>query len=219
MTEKKNILTLGQWRCLVVGGAVFVMAASTTWARDPGDRGIRGQVDGSAFAKLGENSDTLIEVNLRAPLLRILSKAVDQQDAAAGELLAQIEAISAVVVEIDKDEMDRAEDFMRDIRETLEDEGWENIARVREEHTSVNVSVLYDDDFIEGIVAMVVEDQGEKRQVVFANIAGKLDLALMGSLGGGLKIPGLENLSKVDWSKATENEGRSRRQGRSGGRE
>ncbi len=58
--------------------------------------------------------------------------------------------------------------------------------------------VLLDDKHegsLAGITVMVVESGGS---IVFANIAGQIDLSIVGKLAQGLSIPGLEQLVSLD---------------------
>ena len=155
-----------------------------------------GLVDGSKFMDYADQDQTLIEVNIRAPLLKLLAKAVHHDDEHAAELLSQIEAVSAMVISVGGD-TDGLRDRIRKITEQLERDDWDHIARIKEDDTLVNVLALYDEDAILGLVVMVFDQSGP--EFIFANIAGRLDMELMGSIGAGFGIPGLEELSGLDW--------------------
>ncbi len=156
-----------------------------------------GLVDGSKFMDFANEDKTLIEVNIRAPLLKVLAKAVHHEDKHAAELLSQIEAVSAIVVTVEDGDGVRAQ--IGKITEQLEDKDWDHIARIKENDALVNVLALYDEEAILGLVVMVYEQGGQ--ELVFANIAGRLDMALMASISAGLNIPGLEEIAGVDWNK------------------
>ena len=158
----------------------------------------RGYVDGSVFAELAEEDDKLIEVTIRGPLLKIAAKAISSEDKGLGEFLDQIVSINAVVVETEEN-ASRVADLIGEMSKRLEDLDWERLARIREDDTNVAVYVLYDDEIIDGITVLVSEDN----EVVFANIAGRIDLALIGNLGSKLNIPGLEALAGMDWEQET----------------
>jgi hypothetical protein len=84
------------------------------------------------------------------------------------------------------------------IAEDLQEDGWEQIARVREHGEGVTVLVLLDDkneDSLAGVTVMVNEDADN---MVFANIAGRIDLSMVAGLATGLGLPGLEELSNLD---------------------
>ncbi len=188
------------WSAALLFSAAMV-PCSVADARDPKRSKVSGVVDGAKFVDFAGEKDTLIEVNIRAPLLKILSKAVAQEDEDAAKLLSQIEAVSAVVVSLSDDDQERAVDQVASMVERLTDDGWDRIARVREDDEEVNVLALYDDEVILGITVLVIGHDDGENQLVFANIAGRLDLSLIPSLGHGLNLPGLSALSQVDWSK------------------
>jgi hypothetical protein len=80
----------------------------------------------------------------------------------------------------------------------LVDRGWEKIARVRENDDNISVLFLMDDDAIAGITVMVA-DGGENAEVIFVNVAGRIDLELLGEMGMKVGLPGLEALGDIDW--------------------
>lgn len=178
---------------LALAAAMGIVGLTDASASEPSKH--RGYVDGSVFAELAEDDDRLIEVTIRGPLLKIASKAIAIEDEALGEFLDQIVSINAVIVETDKD-VDRVARLIREITERLEDRDWERLARIREDDTNITVYVLYDDEVIDGITVFVSEGD----EIVFANIAGRIDLALIGNLGSKLHIPGLKALAGGDWA-------------------
>lgn len=182
-------------RTMIVAVALVVqMGAASVWATDRDRSRHRGYVDGSEVAELANDGDELIEVSIRGPLLRMVSEAIGQESEEMAGFIGQIVSISAVVVELDEDDDGRARAVARDMTEGLENKGWEKLARVREDDMSVTVLVLFDDEGeeLEGLTVLVFE-RGD--QFVFANIAGRIDLGLIGKLGLQLGIPGLKELT------------------------
>lgn len=176
------------------------LAATPGLAKERNFKNHPGYVDGSAFAKLAEDAETLIEVSINGVLLRTIANSLGQENEELGDLLSGIVSISAVVME-DGSRQDDAIDLAAEIAEDLENDGWERIARVRDGDDNVTIMVLVseDDDTIAGITVMVSEKGGH---VVFANIAGSIDLGAIAKLSGGLNIPGLEHLAGADFHKA-----------------
>lgn len=172
---------------VALAGATSAVAADRARDRHPG------VVDGSEFAALAHNDDKLIEVNIHGPLLRMVAQAVGHESEELADLLGQIVSISAVVLELGDDSAGvRA--LADDMAETLEGKGWELLARIRESDTNVTVMVLHDsnNEELNGLVVFVSDD-GDK--FVFVNIAGRIDLGLVGKLGMQLGVPGLEELT------------------------
>jgi len=178
---------------LAVGLAV---AGSPAHAGDRDTAGVRGFVDGSAFGRLAGEDSELVEIHLGPALLGAIARgAKDDPDAAA--LLGGLRSVSAYIVGLggDPDRTAKAMKLLREIEEQLERNGWERLARVREKGERVNVFVLGNGAAVEGLVVLVFDkDDG---RVVFANLAGSLDLAKLGSIQDALDVPGLDELSET----------------------
>ncbi len=157
-----------------------------------------GYVDGSMFADLADDDEMVIEVSIRGPLLRMVSTAIASEDEQLGDFIADITSISAVVVDVDANEKSVAKMIKAMVSE-MEDDGWERLARVREESTNVVVYALFakDGDTLSGLTVVVTES--DENKLVFANIAGKINLQLVGALGKKLGMPGLSELTGGHW--------------------
>ena len=98
--------------------------------------------------------------------------------------------------------LDRARRLVQDTTKRLQDSGWEAIVRVKEKTSTVSVltKAAGTEGKIHGLAVLVVETDESDPQVVFANIAGTLDMAqlsqLSSSSGLRLEIPGLDQLGK-----------------------
>lgn len=160
------------------------------WSRHPG------YVDGSAFAELAGEDDTLIEVSIRGPLLEMVSKALSHSDEGVSKLLEDIVSISAVIVEVE-DNADRARRMTSEMIDRLNEKGWERLVRIRDDDANVVVFVLIDDGDINGLTVIVTERNEGK--LVFANIAGQINLDAIGELGANFGIPGLGELTGGDF--------------------
>jgi len=171
--------------CLAAGIVLSLGVVSAAEVDHPGF------VDGAAFLELaGEESGT-VEVNLQGDLLRALLGFDPELKKLAGGL----ESIHAVVLELeDEDRAARARDLLRRTEKRLLGRGWQRLARVKDKGANVSVLVLNDEDRVNGLVVMVVEGEGE--EIVFANIAGTLDLAAIARLGESLEIPGLDQVGE-----------------------
>ena len=157
-----------------------------------------GYVDGSRFASLADDDEMVIEVSIRGPLLRMVSAAIAHEDEQLGKFIGDITSISAVVVELGDNEK-RAAALIKEMVDELEDDGWERLARVRDEGTHVIVFALFGkgEDTLSGLTVVVTESDEEK--LVFANIAGKINLQIVGALGKKLGVPGLAELTGGHW--------------------
>jgi len=154
-------------------------------AREP----VRGFVDGSKFLDVAGADAGTVEVSLQGALLKALIAA----DPELAKLARGLESIHAVIVEPKNAEaLRRTREMAHETERKLVAEGWERVARIKDEGANVAVLVLNEGQDVRGLVVLVAdEDQGE---VVFANVAGLVDLAAIASLGRQLEIPGLERM-------------------------
>ena len=110
------------------------------------------------------------------------------------DLVGGLESIHAVILEAEDDgTANRILDLMRATERRLMGQGWERLARVRDDESEIKVLVLNDEEAILGLVVMVADDDHE---FVFANIAGELNLAAISAIGESLDIPGLDELGR-----------------------
>jgi len=183
---------------LAVLSATFSVLGASAMAGSDEDRHQRhrGYVDGKAFTSVGSDDGTLIEVSLHGPLLKMVAGAIGSEDKKIAELLEGIVSINAVIVDIHDDE--RAAREADELTERLTDKGWEKLARVREDDANVTVLALAGDNdgSLDGLTVVVMESSENK--LIFANIAGRIDLGLIGALAGGLDLPGLKELAGAD---------------------
>lgn len=168
------------------------LAVSVVSAADPQARKLPGFVDGSAFADLATEDSSVVEVNLGKSLLRALARSGDEGDTQEASIFRQLDSIQAYIVELEHDpaRTARAEKMVKEIETRLLGAGWESVARVREKDERVHVLVRNNDETIDGLTVLVF-DRGDS-EVVFVNIAGKIDLAKLGEVSDKLDIPGLD---------------------------
>jgi hypothetical protein len=169
--------------------ALAALAVTVAAAADPAR--IPGFVDPQAFIDLFGDDAVTVEVSLRGALLKALS-GLDPELAATTRGL---ESIQAVILELgDSPRAERARALVRDTEQRLMRAGWERLARVQDEGAEVKVLVLNDEEAIQGLVVLVVDlDEGN---VVFANVAGAIDLSAIARVGDDLDLPGLDQIGE-----------------------
>lgn len=153
---------------------------------------IPGYVDGAPFLRLAGDEAVSVEVNLHGSLLKALLKVDEELFRLAGGL----ESIHAVILNLsDGDERRRAmlgqlRDAVAATEQRLIRTGWERVATVKDPKSVSKVLVLNDQDAIHGLVVMVVGEE----EVIFANLAGVLDLAAIERIGQRFDLPGLDQM-------------------------
>jgi hypothetical protein len=146
-------------------------------------------VDAAPFKEIAGEDAIMVEINLSGAFLKTIASAHEDLH----ELIGGLESIQAVVLDLNgSSRSERARKTILDVERRLQKRAWERIALIREEDGEVRILVLADGEAIQGLVVMVIDmDEGE---MVFANIAGELDLAAIQSIGDSLEIPGLDDL-------------------------
>jgi hypothetical protein len=166
---------------------LLALAAASAAALAGEPEAIAGFVDGRAFIEAVGDDAVTVEISLAGPLLAALTKMDPELQALAGGL----QSIHAVVLESPPGSARaRLRTLVAETDAKLLKQGWERLARVREPEGEVKILVLPAGDVIRGLVVMVVNEE----QVVFANIAGVLDLAKIAAIGEGLDLPGLDEI-------------------------
>ena len=150
-----------------------------------------GYVDGSLFLDLATEDTTTIEINLSGAILQ----AIASTDEDLKQLAGGLESIHAVILEFtDEGRVAKVQELLRQTEKQLRDKGWEVLTRIKEGAGRVTVRVINDGAAIQRLVVLV-SDGGE---VVFANIAGVIDLNAIAKLGESFDIPGLGEIVQGD---------------------
>jgi hypothetical protein len=149
----------------------------------------RGFVDSKPFVEIAGEDAVMVEIDLSGAILQTLAGINEDLH----DLVGGLESIHAVVMELNgSGRSDRARKTILEIEKDLKQRSWQRLALVREEDGEVRVLVLADGEAIQGLTVMVIDM--EEGELVFANIAGTLDLAAIQQIGDGLGIPGIEDL-------------------------
>jgi hypothetical protein len=165
------------------------LLAIPAWAADEHKKH-PGYVDGSLLLSLADDDTGSVEVTLHGPLLQALMSF----DPELKELAGELKSIHAVVLDLDEGDTGswkKGRDLLLKTEKDLLSRGWSRITKIQDEGSNVSVLVLSDEETIGGLVVLVSDEGGE---LVFANIAGNIDLAAISKLGEKLDIPGLDDL-------------------------
>ena len=66
------------------------------------------------------------------------------------------------------------------------------MARIKDETSSISVLTHVSGDQIDGFVALIFDS--EDKELVFANLAGAIDLNRLGEIGDRFDVPGLDHV-------------------------
>jgi uncharacterized protein DUF4252 len=182
--------------------ATILLCGGLALASAAGAAGLRDNAAYLDFQAMGffDESDLSVNVNVEAPLLRLLA-ALDGHDREASEVLGKLDAVQVRVLPLSGE--DRTADLLHKVDELsrkLDASGWDHIVRVRERNERVEVYLQHDGTAVSGLAVLAIDPQEE---AVFVNLVGDIDLKHLGSIGRHLHIDsdaktGLDSLSDID---------------------
>jgi hypothetical protein len=98
-----------------------------------------------------------------------------------------------VIVDISKPEKrERGHALMRSTLRDLTRDRWERLAVVREEDVELSVMIRGTKDTVDGLVVLIEEKTDD--QLIFVNVAGRIDLEKLEAIGREMDIPGLDKV-------------------------
>ena len=176
---------------LILALAVAVSAQSKKVSKDDYTKH-PGYVDFNTLDIFGDE-EAKVEVYLKQPMLKLVSKFVIHEDPELAGLLENLALVRVHIFEADKAEAKKFIDESSKIFKTLEGKGWERIVRVREddEHVHVYLKPSKDYEYLKGIVVIAVEDHND---AVFVNIVGDIHPEDIGRLGDHFGIEELDSI-------------------------
>jgi len=146
-----------------------------------------GYVSSDSFVEVAGDDALQVQVSIPSSLLKLITGADPELKRLAGGL----ESIEAVILDLSRRGVaERARAAMKETEKRLLRSGWERLVLVREEGSEVRVLLLNNEERIDGLVVMVVDGT----EMVFANVAGMIDLAAIEEIGGALGVPGLDDI-------------------------
>jgi hypothetical protein len=151
---------------------------------------IEGHVDSGCLVGIADlhPETTIVEVTLPGSLLEGIGLGL-KENPDLQELVFGLEWVSAVILETeDKEIATKARACMKETEERLNRKGWERLARIREEGSTVNVLILNGNETVRGVVVLM----SEEGEFVMTNLAGLINLERLSQLSEEMDIPGLD---------------------------
>jgi hypothetical protein len=167
------------------------LAVHTARAETPATGG--GYVDSALFRALVDDTQDIVEVNLDGPILQALakSKSEDHGDGDAGDLFAKLTSIHAVIGTV-KGPASEALALVKKTDQKLAASGWQRITRISDATSSITVLTHTKGGRIDGLFALIFDS--DDKELVFANLAGEIDITRLGEIGERLNVPGLDQV-------------------------
>ena len=161
--------------------------APAAFAESPG----AGYVDADAFRALIDENGEVVEVNLEGPILQAIANSKDDDDPGSKDLFSKLKAIHAVIGTV-KGPVGDALALVKKTDDKLAAAGWQRIARIKDESSTVSVLTHTTGGRVDGLVALIFDTND--KELVFANLAGEIDLNRIGEIGEKLHVPGLNSV-------------------------
>ncbi len=169
------------------------LLGSVTLAQEPVEayKAHPGYVDFGSFEKF-QNSPKTVEVSIKGPLLKFVSKAVAMDDPEFSKLLDGLLLIQVNVFGVNDEQALDVAGIIKSTSETLATKQWERMVRVQDENQHVEVYTQFGENgSFTGLTVMALD---EEDNAVFVNIVGTLDPEQLGKLSAKFNIPKLDEL-------------------------
>jgi hypothetical protein len=162
--------------------AVVVLCAAVAAHADADDEksfaSLPGYVDFAALARISEEAK--VEVNLKSPMLGLVSKFVGHDDPELRDMLANLKLVRVRVYDltpaVEKEFLAAGTETMN----RLDKSGWERIVRVRENNERVDIyfKPSKNAEWIDGVLIIAVDNEA-----AFVNIVGTIRPEDVGRIG------------------------------------
>jgi len=195
-----NPLRTAAFALIVLGAQAAIAAPDPKPAPTPG-----GYVDGAVFRELVDDTKDVVEINLDGAILQALANskgrerddedppdAEDIQDAKdTKDLFAKLKSIHAVIGTV-KGPAAAAAAVVQQTDQRLVASGWQRITRITDSTSTISVLTHTVSGQIDGLVALIFDSSD--KELVFANLAGEIDITKLGEIGERFNLPGLDQV-------------------------
>ena len=161
--------------------------------KPPAPSASSGYVDGAMFRALIDEDQEVVEVNLEGAILQALSrsKGEDGESDDSKALFGKLKSIHAVIGTV-KGPASAGMAAIQQTDQKLAGQGWQRITRVKDATSSLSVLTHTVGDRVDGLVVLIFDM--DDKELVFANLAGEIDITRLGEIGERFNVPGLDHV-------------------------
>ncbi len=172
-------------------GAVVILAILSSGAGVAAEEALESHPGYFSLDELGivDPDRSSVDINLQGAMLRLVGAAVLQEEPALAQLVSQMKAMRVLVAPVDGLDPEKTEAAIAGGVTKLEGKGWQRVVRVKEDDEQVHVYLKEAAGEIEGLTLFVFDPSDE---LTLINIAGRIDVELLGALSQAFDIPPLE---------------------------
>jgi len=199
-----NPLRTTAFALMLLGSRAALAAPEPTPTPKPSPT-LGGYVDGTMFRELVDDTKDVVEINLDGAILQALANsktrrngnenppdAEDVQDAKdTKDLFGKLKAIHAVIGTV-KGPAAAAQSLVQKTDQRLVASGWQRITRITDSTSTISVLTHTVSGQIDGLVALIFDS--DDKELVFANLAGEIDITKLGEIGERFNVPGLDQV-------------------------
>lgn len=139
----------------------------------------------------GLDAEPTVEIDLNPTMMGFLSEAAKGVEGEAAAALSGVTNVRVRVYEGISDDIEDVLKFVDDTSTRLQDAGWSNVVRVREQGEHVRIFMQPGTDgTISGLTVMIA-DSGAGDEAVFINVAGKIQPAQLGRIAAAIGMGGM----------------------------
>jgi hypothetical protein len=152
-----------------------------------------GYVDGAMFRALVDDAQDIVEINLDGAILQALAKNGhdDRDKGDTKDLFAKLKSIHAVIGTV-RGPAEAARALVQKTDQKLVAAGWQRVTRMTDATSMISVLTHTVADKVDGLVALIFDS--EDKELVFANLAGEIDITQLGEIGERLNVPGIDQV-------------------------
>lgn len=172
---------------VILGSASAVARAESTVSTSGG------YVDEAMFRALVDDNQDVVEVNLDGAILQALAKSggSDHDARDTKDLFAKLKSIHAVIGTV-KGPAEGALELVQKTDKKLSSAGWQRVTRISDATSTISVLTHTVSDKVDGLVVLIFDTKD--KELVFANLAGEIDVTQLGEIGKRLNVPGLDQV-------------------------
>lgn len=164
------------WKTIATAGLAMTWSAANA----------QGYFDFGEIEGLAE--EPKVQIDLNAAMLGFVREAARVAEPEAAEAMDGVEGVRVRVYDI-LDDAGPVLDFIDEVSERLESEGWQRMVYIQEEGTRVRIYVTFNESRIAGMTVMAAEEGGD--EAVFINLLGEIDPAKIGQAAAALGVDGV----------------------------
>ena len=149
-----------------------------------------------------KSGDTITEVYLEEPLLKMVAQMGDAKQEGIGKALDGLKLVKVNEFMVDKSNIEKVDDVFASVDKNLQAKKWNRIIKTKHNDSVANVFVRNNGN--KGFDGLVITSIDKKGKVTLVNIVGNIDLATIGKLSHQFHFPDVDKMKEKSKEKESE---------------